>query len=141
MARRSSVTLATSLESMDTGEELARAAAQAAGFDEDEQYRVSLAVREALINAYRHGNNEDAAKQIELEIEQTGSELVFAVTDQGSGFDPTGVPDPREDEQLLADSGRGLFLMRTFMDDIDVTTAKSGGTTVRLKKNISLVSS
>lgn len=141
MTPRSLVTLASSLESMDSGEELARAAAEAAGFDEEEQYRISLAVREALINAYRHGNNQDSSKQIELEIEQTDSELVFVITDQGQGFDPNGIPDPREDEQLLAASGRGIFLMRTFMDDMTVTAADNGGTRVQLKKSIRLVDS
>ena len=137
MRRPISVTLESKLTSMDAGEELAREAARSAGLDEEEQYRVSLAVRECLINAYQHGNKSDESKHIELEILHASDEIVFVVTDEGEGFDAQGVPDPREDERLLAHSGRGIFLMRTFMDAVEVGPAESGGTKVRMTKKVS----
>jgi serine/threonine-protein kinase RsbW len=136
-----SVTLESTPESMDTGEEMARRIAGQAGFDEEEQYRISLAVRECLINAFLHGNKSDASKKIDLAIEYQESRLVFVVTDQGEGFALEGVPDPRQDERLLADSGRGIFLMRTFMDEVKVIRAENGGTQVTLIKNLSFANS
>ena len=136
--RTVSVRLESTLESMDAGEDMARKVAGEVGFDEDEQYRISLAVRECLINALEHGNKSDSRKSIGLDIECLPDCVVFTVTDQGEGFDPGHVPDPREDEHLLADSGRGIFLMRTFMDRVEVTPAASGGTRVTLTKNFSL---
>lgn len=131
-----SVTLENTLESLDTGEEMARRFAGEAGFDEEEQYRISLAVRECLINAYQHGNKSDTSKKINLAIEYQQNRLVFVVTDQGEGFALESVPDPRQDERLLADSGRGIFLMRTFMDEVKVARAEHGGTQVTLIKNL-----
>ena len=141
MRRHISVTLESKLSSMDAGEELAREAARSAGLDEEEQYRVSLAVRECLINAYHHGNKSDESKRIELEIDRAPNEIIFVVTDEGEGFDPHKVPDPRDDERLLADSGRGIFLMRTFMDAVEVGPAESGGTRVCMRKKVSYANS
>ena len=135
------VTLESTLESMDAGEAMARQKAGEAGFDAEEQYRISLAVRECLINAFLHGNKSDASKKIDLAIEYQENRLVFVVTDQGEGFALEGVPDPRQDERLLADSGRGIFLMRTFMDEVKVARAENGGTQVTLIKNLSFANS
>lgn len=135
--RNVSVTLENQLESIDSGEEMARQMASEIGFDEDEQYRISLAVRECLINAFQHGNKSDSRKKIDFEIECLDDRLVFTITDQGEGFDLTSIPDPREDERLLANSGRGLFLMRTFMDEVKVAPAEGGGTRMTLTKNFS----
>lgn len=125
------------MESMDSGEEMARQMASEIGFDEDEQYRISLAVRECLINAFQHGNKSDSRKKIYFEIECSDDRLVFTITDQGEGFDLDSIPDPREDERLLANSGRGLFLIRTFMDEVKVAPAEGGGTRITLTKNFS----
>lgn len=129
-----SITLDSKLESMDRGEEIARQAAGRAGFDEDEQYRISLAVRECLINALQHGNRSDEKKKIGLDIDVTSGRIVVQVTDQGAGFDAGKIPDPRSDERLLATSGRGIFLMRTFMDEVEVRNGENGGTVVTMTK-------
>lgn len=139
--RHASLMLETKLESCDTAEEMARQAAAHAGFDEEEQFRISLAVREGVINAVQHGNRADEQKKVELGIEMAGGGLQFIITDEGEGFDPARIPDPREDERLLASSGRGLFLMRTFMDDVQIEPTKSGGTRLILWKGLSLTNS
>jgi serine/threonine-protein kinase RsbW len=93
-----------------------------------------MAVREAFTNAIVHGNNEDEAKTVELTLNCLGHELEIEVKDQGKGFDPTTVPDPTDPANILKTSGRGIFLMRTFMDDVQWSTRPEGGTTVRMVK-------
>ncbi|MFQ5662830.1 MAG: ATP-binding protein [Terriglobia bacterium] len=132
--RRVEVTLQTKVECVDLGEEVARQVAGAAGFDEDERYKISMAVRECLINALEHGNRGDARKPINLSFTLHSDRLVVAVGDQGSGFDLGAVPDPRTDEHLLKCSGRGLFLVRCFVDQVQVACERNRGATVTLTK-------
>ncbi len=132
--RRVRVTLESRIESVDLGEELARGVAGAAGFDEDEQYKLSMAVREVLINALEHGNRGDANKPIGLGFSLLDDRLVVEVQDQGKGFDIAEVPDPRQDECLLKTSGRGLFLVRCFADELKVKSGNNGGATVLITK-------
>jgi serine/threonine-protein kinase RsbW len=119
---------------VDLGEELARGVAGAAGFDEDEQYKLSMAVREVLINALEHGNRGDLHKPIGLGFSLLDDRLVVEVHDEGKGFDISQVPDPRQDECLLKTSGRGLFLVRCFADDLRVKAGNNGGATVLITK-------
>lgn len=132
--RRLEVSLDSKVESMDLGEELARQVAGTAGFEQDECYKISMAVRECLINALQHGNRHDAAKRIGLSFFLHPDRLEVEVRDQGTGFDLASIPDPREDEHLLKTSGRGLFLIRCFMDDIRVYCGRNGGATVTMTK-------
>jgi len=132
--RRVRVTLESRIESVDLGEELARGVAGAAGFDEDEQYKLSMAVREVLINALEHGNRGDLNKPIGLGFSLLDDRLVVEVHDQGAGFDIGDVPDPRQDECLLKTSGRGLFLVRCFADELKVKSGNNGGATVLITK-------
>jgi len=93
-----------------------------------------MAVREAITNAVVHGNQEDEAKNVEVTLSCLGRELEIEVKDQGEGFDPTSVPDPTDAANLLKTSGRGIFLMRTFMDEVQWLNRPEGGTTVRMVK-------
>ena len=77
-----------------------------------------MAVREAMINAVLHGNAYDPAKRVNLTFEQTGGELIITIADQGKGLDPDEIPDPLAPENLMKQSGRGIFLMRAFMDEV-----------------------
>jgi serine/threonine-protein kinase RsbW len=77
-----------------------------------------MAVREAMINAVLHGNAYDTAKRVNLSFEQHDQELIVTITDEGKGFVPEEVPDPLAPENLLKESGRGIFLMRAFMDEV-----------------------
>src|SRR3972149_3050923 len=125
--RRVDVTLETKIESMDLGEEVTRRVATTAGFDEDERDKICMAVRECLINALQHGNRRDPRKPIGLSFALHVDHLVVQVRDQGAGFDLALVPDPLADEHLLKTSGRGLFLARCFMDDLQVECGRNGG--------------
>lgn len=132
--RRVDLTLETKLESIDLGEEVARRVALTAGFDEDDQHKISMAVRESLINAYQHGNQQDARKSIGLSFLLYPNRLVVWVSDEGKGFRLEEVPSPLADEGLLKTSGRGLFLMRSFMDECQVESGRNGGTRLTLIK-------
>ena len=106
------------MESVSEVEEAADHLATAAGLDEDQRFHIGMAVREAAINAVLHGNEYDPARQIEVSLENTGKDLVIVIADQGHGFNPDSVPDPLAAENLLRGTGRGIFLIRSLMDEV-----------------------
>jgi len=106
------------MDSVGEVEAAAEKLAEEAGLDEDERFRVTMAVREAAVNAVLHGNDYDPAKQITASFENTGSSLVITVADQGKGLNPETIPDPLAPENLLRGTGRGIFLIRSFMDEV-----------------------
>ncbi len=106
------------------------------GIGEDVAFGVDLAVREAVTNAVIHGNKLDEAKVVEVKLRNTPEAFEISVHDQGSGFNPNDVPDPTKDENLLKTSGRGIFFMRNFMDEVDWSAGPTGGTTVRMVKKL-----
>ena len=109
---------------------------QLAGLEEDAIHWIGVAVRESVINAIKHGNREDYGKIVTVEFavapSTAPSELVVRVLDQGEGFDPEEVADPLAPENILKSSGRGIFFMRNFMDDVTLKRAAEGGMEVRL---------
>jgi serine/threonine-protein kinase RsbW len=117
-ASRVSLTLASSLESVDQVERTAEDFAARAGFDEDTLPNIAMAVREAAVNAVFHGNAYDPKKHITVSFEANSDSLVIRVADQGPGLDPTTIPDPLAPENILRGSGRGIFLIRAFMDEV-----------------------
>jgi serine/threonine-protein kinase RsbW len=106
------------------------------GITEEAAFGIEMAVREAVTNAMVHGNQEDEAKSVEVTFNCRADELEVEISDQGSGFDPTTVPDPTDPANLMKTSGRGIFLMKTFMDEIEWLPRPDGGTTVRMTKKI-----
>ena len=115
---RVSLTLSSSLESVDTVEQTAEDFAARAGFDEDTVPNIAMAVREAAVNAVLHGNAYNPAKRITVSFEANSDALVVRVIDQGPGLDPSNIPDPLAPENILRGSGRGIFLIRAFMDEV-----------------------
>jgi serine/threonine-protein kinase RsbW len=106
--------------------------------DEDSQHWVGVAVRESVINAIKHGNRGDPFKPVTVEFTLTPPadpcEIVIRVRDRGEGFDPEALPDPLAPENLLKASGRGIFFMRSFMDDVQIYRVNGGGMEVRMVK-------
>lgn len=115
---RTDLILASTLETVDRVEREAEDFAKRFGFDEDHVSNIAMAVREAAVNAVIHGNAYDREKQVMATFEATDDDLIFRIGDQGSGFDAENIPDPLSPENILRGSGRGVFLMRAFMDEV-----------------------
>ena len=115
---RVSLTLGSTLESVDSVGQTAEDFAQRAGFDSDTASNIVMAVREAAINAVMHGNSYNPTKRITASFETTSDSLIVRIADQGQGLDPSILPDPIAPENLLRGSGRGIFLIRSFMDEV-----------------------
>jgi serine/threonine-protein kinase RsbW len=106
------------------------------GVSEDVAFQIDMAVREAVTNAVVHGNKLDETKFIELSLKTLSGAIEITVHDQGSGFNPNEVPDPTQKENILKTSGRGIFFMRNFMDEVDWSINPKGGTTARMLKRL-----
>jgi serine/threonine-protein kinase RsbW len=113
---------------------------QLAGLDEDAVHWIGVAVRESVINAIKHGNREEHGKLVTVEFTFTPpthpSELIVRVLDEGEGFEPQEVADPLAPENILKSSGRGIFFMRSFMDDVTLRRGAEGGMEVRMVKKL-----
>ena len=133
--QRVSYTLDSSLETIDSAEEKATRIATELGFAEDEIMQISMAVREGAVNAVLHGNAYSADKKVTLAFEQTGDQLIITIRDQGRGMDLSKIPNPLAPENLLKTSGRGIFLMRSFMDVVEIRPS-STGTELKLIKHV-----
>jgi len=111
------------------------------GLDDDALHWVSVAVRESVINAIKHGNAGDARKRVHVSFTLLNTAaprgLAIRVRDEGAGFDPASLPDPLAPENLLKTSGRGIFMMRSFMDEMDVRPSPEGGMEVLMVKRAS----
>lgn len=134
--QRLEVTLETELESVDLAESIVMRVAQAAGFDEDEVHKLGMAVREGVVNAYNYGNSQDRQKKILLTVEFERDQIVVHIVDEGSGFELEDIPDPLAEENLLRTSGRGIFLMRAFTDELAVRRGPTGGTDLIMRKKL-----
>jgi serine/threonine-protein kinase RsbW len=127
-------TFESTLESVDEAEALIIDAAAKVGFDEDDQHHLSMAARECLVNAVVHGNRYSAHKSVHVVVEATPERIKVVITDEGDGFDLSDLPDPLAEENLLRHSGRGIFLIRAFMDDFTMRKISPHGTEVTLIK-------
>src|SRR5271168_2904236 len=132
------VALQTHVESVSLAEEMCLRVAEAAGFGEDDCYRIGMSVREGVINAFHYGNQERPEKKIHLAVDLTQEKMIIHVLDEGKGFTLANVPDPLAEENLLSTSGRGIFLMRAFMDEFDVVPGRTGGAEIVMAKKLPL---
>ncbi len=121
------IELPSSFDLLDLVQLLSDRIAGLAGLDEDTTHWVSVAVRESVINAIKHGNHEDRKKHVTVEFmlspRARPEEFVVQVLDEGAGFDPEAIANPLEPENVLKSSGRGIFFMRSFMDDVSIAPA------------------
>ena len=104
------------------------------GISDDAAFGIDMAVREAVTNAVLHGNRQDVDKTVDITLKSSPDAVEISVHDQGPGFNPETVPDPTAQENILKASGRGIFFMRSFMDEVDWLIRPGGGTTVRMLK-------
>ncbi len=133
---KTQTTLESTLDSVDKAEALVMSEAAKAGFEDDEQHQIGMAIRECMVNAVVHGNRYNKNKKVHLDVERSNQSLIIVIGDEGAGFDMNSLPDPLAPENLLRQSGRGLLLIRAFMDEFDLHPRAGGGTEVRLVKNL-----
>ena len=125
--------LESTLESVDQAESMVLQAAADAGFGEDDLHKIGMAVREAMVNAVVHGNRYNLRKKVHLALDTSGDTLQIQIADEGDGFEAQDLPDPLAEENLLRQSGRGLLLIRAFVDEFQMKRAAPPlGTEVKL---------
>jgi len=110
------------------------------GFDSDASHWMSIAIRESVTNGIRHGNKLDSTKRVIVRFEYDGPDFIITVEDEGEGFNPEKIPDPLSEENLLRANGRGIFFMKSFMDDVRYVFPPRRGTQVRMVKRLPSVS-
>lgn len=110
------------------------------GLDEESLHWTTMAVRESVINAITHGNHDDPAKIVYIDFtaspKPSPTDFFVSVRDQGAGFDPASLKDPLAEENRLSAGGRGIFLMRQFMDEVKLNRTRQGGMEVRMRKHL-----
>ena len=130
----------SSLEMLDFVQMVSDHIGRQAGLDDESVHWVSVAVRESVINAIKHGNGYDVRKRVHLEFTalegETAPGIAICVRDEGCGFDPATLADPLASENLLKTSGRGILLMQSFMDEMTFQRASEGGMEVRMVKRV-----
>lgn len=128
--------LESSLDTVEATENQVLELAQKCGLPEEDAYQLGYAVREAMVNAVVHGNRYSANKRVHLSVRKVESVFEVVIEDEGQGFDEERQSDPLAEENLLAQSGRGLMIIRAFVDEVDISRKESGGTRVTMRKNL-----
>lgn len=128
--------LESSLDTVESAESQVLELAQKCGFSEEDAYQLGYAVREAMVNAVVHGNGYSANKQVRLAVRKVDNHLEIVIEDEGQGFDENVQNDPLAAENLLAQSGRGLMIIRAFVDEVDIIKTQTGGTRVSMRKSL-----
>ncbi len=130
------LTIGSRFENIELVQAVLSDALSAYDMDDESRHWVDLAVREAVANAIKHGNRQEADKRVEIDLELTDEELIIRVRDEGEGFDPHSVTDPLAPENRLRPNGRGIFYMQKLMDEIDYDFQPGRGTELTLKKRL-----
>lgn len=130
------MTLSSRFENIEMAQHLCGKLLEGRDVPDETRHWILMALREALANAIKHGNLQNVAKRVDLEMEVVGDTLQIRIRDEGPGFDPQSVADPLAPENRLKTSGRGIFYMKTFMDDVRFRRSEGGGMEITLTKNL-----
>ena len=134
--KRIRLKLESNLDVVEATEMMARQAALEKKISGDEIDQLGIAVRECVVNAVSHGNGYSRDKSVYFTVSTDATQLKIAIEDEGEGFDPDAVPDPTQGDNLLQTTGRGLLLMRSFVDELAIGQTTEGGTEVVMVKNL-----
>ena len=130
------LTVPSRLEEMANVHTLVEEAIREYNLSEDLAHWIELTISESMINAIQHGNKCDPEKKATLKISSDGNSIEITVEDQGKGFQLDDVADPTNVENLLKPSGRGILIIRSFMDEVDLSRREGGGSRLRMVKRI-----
>jgi serine/threonine-protein kinase RsbW len=134
---RIEVSIGSALEYLDLIQTITDCITTMMGFEEDSAHWIGMSVRESVTNAIQHGNKLDQSKRVDIGFEVGSDHLAISVRDQGAGFRVENLPNPLDPENLLKPSGRGIFYIRSFMDQVEFRTPTQGGTEILMVKKIS----
>lgn len=135
-ARTVRLDIASRLDMLDMVQTVLSHLAGVVGFDDESLHYMTVALRESVVNAIRHGNKADERRRVVIAFVVGDGSLDIRVQDEGAGFDPSSVPDPLAEANLLKPDGRGIFFMRSFMDVVEYSFPAGGGTLVRMVKRL-----
>ena len=130
------VSIGSALEYLDLVQTLTDCITRFMGFDEDAAHWIGMSVRESVTNAIQHGNKLDQNKKVDIRFGVKPDRLDIVVKDQGHGFDVGSLPNPLDPENLLKPSGRGIFYIRSFMDEVEFKPLSQGGMEVHMVKKV-----
>lgn len=136
VAKVFALTIPSALEEMERVRAFVEDATRRSGFDEELSHWIDLSVNESAINAIVHGNRQDPGKTVFLQITTNDHAIEIIIEDEGAGFEMCDVPDPTNIENILRPSGRGILIIRSFMDEVDLSKSHSGGCRLRMFKRI-----
>lgn len=135
-SERIEITISSRFENIELVQVVAEHLCENAGVDEDGSHWIGMAVREGVANAIKHGNKLDLRKKVTATFNLQDDELVIRISDEGEGFDPGTVSDPLSPQNLMKTSGRGIFYMKTFMDQVQYSFNPGGGTSLVMIKTL-----
>jgi len=130
------LTIASRLEEMEAVHALIEEAVTEYKLSSEMAHWIELTISESMINAIQHGNKADPAKQATLKISSNGEAIEIIVEDEGKGFTLDTIADPTDKANLLKPSGRGILIIRSFMDEVDLTPREGGGCRLRMVKKL-----
>ena len=133
---RVQIDIQSSFEMVDLVQVVFESLSSQVGFDADSAHWMSVAIRESVTNAVRHGNKLDPTKRVVIRFEYREPDFTVVVEDEGEGFNPEAVPNPLAEENLLRASGRGIFFMKNFMDEVSYHFQPNRGTRVTMMKRV-----
>ncbi len=133
-AEKIKITIPSRLEELKNIEKLSCKVSKKMRLTEDERNNLSIAITEAVGNAIIHGNKKDPEKKVSITLKLTDDRIVVEVKDQGKGFDPDSLADPRDPKNLLKENGRGIFILKTLMDKVTYSFSPEGTTLTFIMK-------
>ncbi len=130
------LTIPSRLEEMEAVHALIAEAVEEYKLNGEMAHWIELTISESMINAIQHGNKADPAKQATLRISSSGDAIEIIVEDEGKGFTLDKIADPTDKANLLKPSGRGILIIRSFMDEVDLSPREGGGSRLRMVKKL-----
>jgi serine/threonine-protein kinase RsbW len=131
------VIISSALDNLDLIQILTDCITSFMKFDEDAAHWIGMSVRESVTNAIQHGNKLDLSKKVDICFLISPGQISITVKDQGNGFRAEDIPNPLDAANLLKPSGRGIYYIRTFMDEVEFKPLAQGGMEVHMVKRIS----